>query len=311
MCRVFGYLGEPVLLDGPLFEAENSLVSQSVSARLMSLLNIGGFGLAAWNADSPDPSRPYFYKTPNVPVFDRNLKALSEKVQATAALSHVRGVVYDPSETVGPQNLHPFRFPEAHVLLAQNGDLYDFGKMRYALAERIPDEIRRRVEGTTDTEWVYATVLSQLENPWGKASADELADAVTGAIRTIREIRDELDLHTQSPVNVVVSDGDSLVATRFCFDYGWYPDDDSFFAGERQFDYTTLWCALGRAFDNSSGEWAMQYNEEYRFGAAMVASEPIGGEPLNWMEVPEYSMLVISRDEHGDGVSMQMRELNL
>src|SRR4249919_3010579 len=131
MCRVFAYLGEPVSLDGPLFTADNSLINQTVNARLMSLLNIGGFGVAAWNADSVEPTRPYFYKTPAVPVFDRNLKALAEKVQATAAISHVRGVIYDPSETVGPQNLHPFRFPQAKVLLAQNGDLYDFGKMRY------------------------------------------------------------------------------------------------------------------------------------------------------------------------------------
>lgn len=55
VCRVFAYLGEPVLLDGPLFGAENSLVTQSVGARLMSLLNIGGFGLTAWDALSPEP----------------------------------------------------------------------------------------------------------------------------------------------------------------------------------------------------------------------------------------------------------------
>ena len=71
MCRVLAYLGEPVQLDGVLFEASNSLVRQSVQARLMSLLNIGGFGLVAWDDASPLPERPYVYRTPNVPVFDR------------------------------------------------------------------------------------------------------------------------------------------------------------------------------------------------------------------------------------------------
>src|SRR3954453_11209803 len=140
----------------------------------MSLLNIGGFALTAWDAFSSEPGRPYTYRTPGVPVFDRNLKALAEKVQATAAISHVRGVIYDPSETVGPQNLHPFRFPQAKVLLAQNGDLYDFGKMRYELLEFVPPEIANNIEGTTDTEWVYALVLSQLDDPWGPATAEEL-----------------------------------------------------------------------------------------------------------------------------------------
>jgi predicted glutamine amidotransferase len=307
MCRVFAYLGEPVSLDGPLFSAENSLINQTVSARLMSLLNIGGFGVAAWNSESVEPSRPYFYKTPAVPVFDRNLKALAEKVQATAAISHVRGVIYDPSETVGPQNLHPFRFPQAKVLLAQNGDLYDFGKMRYELLEYVPHEIARNIEGTTDTEWVYALVLSQLEDPWGPASAEQLAAAATKAIEIIRVIRDRLGLHTQSPVNLVISDGESIVATRFCFDYGWYPDDDSFFAGEREFDYTTLWYTVGDSFSEDEDGWSIRFGE--RQAAAIVASEPIGSDPSGWFEVPEYSMLVIERDE--GNVTVDVRELNL
>ena len=307
MCRVFAYLGVPVSLDGPLFAADNSLINQTVNARLMSLLNIGGFGVAAWNAESAEPSRPYFYKTPAVPVFDRNLKALAEKVHATAAISHVRGVIYDPSETVGPQNLHPFRFPKAQVLLAQNGDLYDFGKMRYELLEHIPPEIARNIEGTTDTEWVYALVLSQLDDPWGPATAEQLATAARDAITILRGIRDRLDLRTQSPVNLVISDGNSIVATRFCFDYGWYPEDDSFFAGEREFDFTTLWYAHGESFEERDGEWSVRYGEAA--SSVMIASEPIGAEPEVWTEVPEYSMLVIERD--GDSVTVDVRELNL
>ena len=120
MCRVWAHLGDPLLIDGPLFGAENSLIAQSVSPSLMSLLNIGGFGLLAWDAGSRTPEEPYAYRTPNVPVFDRNLKALAAKVHANAAVAHVRGVVYDPSERVGPQNLHPFRFPGARIALAQN-----------------------------------------------------------------------------------------------------------------------------------------------------------------------------------------------
>lgn len=308
MCRVFAYLGQPVQLDGPLFTAENSLINQTVNARLMSLLNIGGFGVAAWDSESAEPSRPYFYKTPAVPVFDRNLKSLAEKVQATAAISHVRGVVYDPSETVGPQNLHPFRFPQAKVLLAQNGDLYDFGKMRYELLEHIPHEIARNIEGTTDTEWVYALVLSQLEDPWGNASAEELAAAASGAIKILREIRERMDLHTQSPVNLVISDGDSLVATRFCFDYGWYPDDDSFFAGEREFDYTTLWYTLGESFSEGDDGWSIRFGD--KLTAAIVASEPIGTDMTSWFEVPEYSLLVLELGEDGQ-VELDVRELNL
>jgi glutamine amidotransferase len=156
MCRILAYLGEPLSLDGPLFAADNSLVRQSLSPRLMSLLNIGGFGLVAWEAASREPERPYSYRTPNVPVFDRNLKALAEKVHVTSAIAHVRGLVYDAGQNVGPQNLHPFRFGEARVVLAQNGALHRFAEMRYDLLEFIRPELARSIQGTTDAEWIYA-----------------------------------------------------------------------------------------------------------------------------------------------------------
>ena len=101
MCRVWAHLGDPLLIDEPLFGAANSLIAQSVSPSLMSLLNIGGFGLLAWDPGRARRSEPYAYRTPNVPVFDRNLKALAAKVHANAAVAHVRGVVYDPTERVG------------------------------------------------------------------------------------------------------------------------------------------------------------------------------------------------------------------
>jgi len=292
MCRVWAHLGDPMLIDEPLFGAENSLITQSVSPSLMSLLNIGGFGLLAWDSESRAPEEPYAYRTPNVPVFDRNLKALAAKVHAHAAVAHVRGVVYDPSERVGPQNLHPFRFPGARVALAQNGDLYGFAAMRYDLLEHLRPGLAERIEGTTDTEWVYALVLSQLEDPFGPAGADELAEAVTQALDVLREVRDRRGIAVQSPVNLVVTDGESMVATRFAFDYGWYPDDDSFFAGEREYDFTTLWTT--RSADGRS---------------VTIASEPLTHDRTDWLEVPEYALLTFSPRE--DGIAVEHRELVL
>jgi glutamine amidotransferase len=292
MCRVWAHLGDPLLIDDPLFTAENSLITQSVSPSLMSLLNIGGFGLLAWDSGSRRPDEPYAYRTPNVPVFDRNLKALAAKVHAHAAVAHVRGVVYDPSERVGPHNLHPFRFPGARVALAQNGDLYGFSTMRFDLLPHLLPGLADRIEGTTDTEWVYALVLSQLDDPFGPAEADELADAVTTALDILRDVRERRRIEIQSPVNLVVTDGESMVATRFAFDYGWYPDDGSFFAGEREFDFTTLWTT--QSADGRS---------------ITIASEPLTNDRTDWLEVPEYALLTFSA--HEGGIAVEHRELVL
>ena len=147
--------------------------------------------------------------------------------------------MYDPGERVGVQQVHPFLFDDAAFALAMNGDLFDFGRMRYDLLEHIPAALSTRIEGTTDSEWFYALALAQLQNPFERCTASEMAAAARRALEIVREIRERRGIDTQSPINLVLRDGRSLIATRFVFDYGWYPQDDSFFAAERERDYTT------------------------------------------------------------------------
>jgi glutamine amidotransferase len=295
MCRALAYLGEPLLLDDVLFEADSSLVRQATDPKLMTLLNLGGFGLAAWDARSPDPELPFLYRTPSIPTFDRNLKALAEKVHATALIAHVRGVVYDPAESVGPQNLHPFRFPGARVALAQNGDLAGFGAMRFDLLEHVRPELAAQIGGTTDTEWIYALLLSQLERPLDVPDPDELADAVRRSLTIVRRARERRGIAVQSPINLVISDGSCLIATRFVYDYGWYLEDDSFFAGEREYDFTSLWYTTGGVDATTS---------------ITVASEPLTSDRSEWLEAPAYSMLVV-KPAGGSGLSVETLELEL
>jgi glutamine amidotransferase len=55
--------------------------------------------------------------------------------------------------------------------------------MRYSLLEYVRPELATRIEGTTDSEWIYALVLSQLDDPYGLPDVRELADATAGALR--------------------------------------------------------------------------------------------------------------------------------
>ena len=308
MCRVLAYLGSPVLIDELLFSADVSLVGQATAPRMMQLLNLGGFGLAAWDGSSPDPSRPYTYRTAAVPMFDRNLKSLASKVHASALLAHVRGVVYDPSERVGVQQVHPFLFDGAAFALAMNGDLFGFTRMRYDLLEHIPAALTSRIEGTTDSEWFYALALAQLDDPFGPCVASEMAAAARRALEIVREIRERREIDTQSPINLVLSDGRSLIATRFVYDYGWYPRDNSFFAAEREYDYTTLYYAAG-----VSERWSGRHSRAQLEGPAsslLLASEPLSAEGSGWMRVPEYSMLIGGPGDDG-GLRIELEELEL
>ena len=72
---------------------------------------------------------------------------------------------------IAEANLHPFRFGGASVALAHNGHLREFARMRYDLISHVRPELAQKIEGTTDSEWIYALVLSQLADPFGVPGA--------------------------------------------------------------------------------------------------------------------------------------------
>src|ERR671922_2498808 len=110
MCRALLYLGEPVLPDNLLFQPDSALVRQSYMPKMLNMLNLAGFGLRAWDPASHDPERAYSYYSQSLPVFDRNLKNLAEKIRAACLLAHVRGVAYSTAVEISLQNVHPFQF---------------------------------------------------------------------------------------------------------------------------------------------------------------------------------------------------------
>jgi glutamine amidotransferase len=189
MCRVLMYRGEPVSLDALLYQPNNSLVKQAYHPQLFSMLSLAGFGMLAWDASSHRPELPFSYRSVEIPVFDPNLKQLAEKLRVSALVAHVRGVMFDDNPTVGEQNLHPFRFNGYRLALAHNGALAGFDRMRFALLPHIKPEIAQLIKGNTDTEWMYALLLSQLADPHAALAPDEIVTAVEKTFAVLREVR--------------------------------------------------------------------------------------------------------------------------
>jgi len=280
MCRVLAYLGEPIPVRNLLFDTDNGLVAQSYSPRMMNtFLNLAGFGMQAWDPSSLHPEEPFTYRTTTLPSFDRNLRSLSAKVAPTCLVAHVRGVTYSDEAVVADTNLHPFRFPGASVVLAHNGHLRQFARMRYSLVEHVRPELAQRIEGTTDSEWIYALILSQLDDPYGTPETRELADATARALRILRTVRAAHSIDTSSPVNLFLSTGHALVATRFSFDYGWYPAEDEML--ETDLPFVSLWYARGGQYEECDGDWQMTAADVPR--SVIIASEPLTTDQSSWL----------------------------
>ncbi|MDH3626707.1 MAG: class II glutamine amidotransferase [Acidobacteriota bacterium] len=302
MCRVLAYLGEPVVLDQLLFRPDSSLIQQTYAPRMAAMLNLAGFGLIAWDSDSHNPSVPFTYRTTAVPVFDRNLERLAEKLRPGAFLAHVRGVPYHTHVTVNEQNLHPFQYEGTRLAMAHNGQLEQFDEMRYDLVEHIRPVWRQQILGNSDSEWIYALFLSQLGDPSARATPDEIARAVEGTLRILRATRARLGITTYSPINLFISDGVAIVAVRFAFDFGCYSTEGGAIS-EAMLNFMSLWYTCGRNYGLHDGEWKM-IGGPSDASSIIVSSEPLSEDRATWLEVPEYTMLaatlrdgVVRRDE--------------
>ncbi len=295
MCRVLAYMGPPVSIDDLLYKPDSSLILQSYQPRLHFLLNLAGFGMTAWDPGSHQPDVPFVYRTPEIPVFDRNLKAFAEKIHATALIAHVRGVSYHERVTVGVDNLHPFRYPCSAIAFAHNGNLCDFYRMRYALLPHIRPEIASHIRGNTDTEWIYALFLSQLEDPSRPLDVEELPGVLRRTLVLIRELRAQLGIDRQSAANLFFSDGRTMAAARYTFDFGRLTPGQ---VSRGEFFFTSLWFTCGQSYGYRDGEWKMIGGIDHS-DAIILSSEPLTRDMTTWLEVPEYSMLVVHRDDGG------------
>ena len=306
MCRVLAYLGEPVVLDHLLFAADNSLIRQTYAPRMSAVLNLAGFGLVAWDGCSFEPETPFGYRTTAIPVFDRNLKQLAQKLRPHALIAHVRGVPYDTRVTVSDENLHPFLYENTRIAFAHNGQLEQFEDMRYDLVRHTRPAWRRQIRGNTDSEWLYALFLSQLDDPAAPLTTDAVAHAVEATFRIVREVRAGLGIATYSPANLFISDGELIAAVRFAFDFGCYPADGGEIS-EAMLNFMSLWYTCGREYGRHAGEWKM-IGGPTDTSSILMSSEPLSADRATWLEVPEYSMLVATR--LGDEVRREEIELD-
>jgi glutamine amidotransferase len=290
MCRALLYLGTPVLLDTLLFQPDSALIRQSTMPRMLHMLNLAGFGLRAWDAASHEPQKPFAYGSPSLPVFDRNLKNLAEKVRAACVLGHVRGVAYSTTVDISLQNVHPFQFEGLPWCLAHNGDLAGIAQMKPLLARHLRPEFLAQIRGTTDSEWIYALFVSQLADPRRPGTEQSVFEAIERTLGVLREARAALGIDISSSVNLFVANGSQLAAVRYCFDFGRYRTEDPSKLHEANMTFLSLWYTLGRDYALHEGEWKMTGGAE-NADSIIVASEPLTRDTSSWVELPEYGTL--------------------
>lgn len=271
-----------------------SIIKQSFDARerldgdasTPGYLNGDGFGLGWYSQDSSDVI-PCVYKHTRPAWNDRNLAAIAEKIVTPLLFAHVRAA--SPGMDVSESTCHPFRF--GRYLWMHNGGVANFRRVRRALLAGLNDDVFDFAvsHGSSDTAVCFAVFMSLVPDPMAKSTPNELRHRLEETIRIVVKAIIDADTADLSLLNFVVSDGDSLVASRCAI------DPSKSFA-----DSASLYFAAGSSYksnQSSQGSFSMVHTSRQP-KSVIISSEPLTEERSDWVSVPNEHIIVITPTLH-------------
>ncbi|MBL8112879.1 MAG: class II glutamine amidotransferase [Acidobacteria bacterium] len=274
MCRFALYLGDPIGLDSLLTIPDHSIVMQSLDSRERSSpVNGDGFGVAFYVPSRA--SEPVLFRSVTPAWSNTNLTSLAHVARSGCILAHVRAA--SPGIPVAEMNCHPF--VHGRLSFMHNGGLGDFRKLRRALSARLSDRAFDVIQGTTDSELLFATFLDALGLEARGGAGDRMANALERMAGVVREVMDERGVTATSVLNCAVADGEEAAVLRWA-------SDPSISA--------SLYVHTGRRY-TCEGTVCRMVDPDEGKGAVLVCSEPLSDDP-GWDPVPVQHVVVIHPD---------------
>jgi len=276
MCRFLAYLGSEISMADVLTRSEQSLIRQSFHAREREEpLNGDGFGVG-WYAPEIDPT-PCVFTSIQPAWANRNLRRLAEKIRSACIFAHVRAAT--PGMTVTEINCHPFQY--GRFLWMHNGRIAGFRRIRRTLCEHLHDDLYDFVQGTTDSEHAFALFLNELRERPEDCGPDDWLEALQRTIGLIEQWQKDAQVSETSWLNFCVTDGNSMLATKYVTD--------------RVRLAQSLYYARGRRFELRDGHYRM-IREDAAAQAVIIASEPLTYDHGDWEPVPVNHCISVSAD---------------
>jgi predicted glutamine amidotransferase len=290
MCRFVAYQGPPVRLHEMLYEPEHSLIHQSYHAHEREEpLNGDGWGVGWYDPRLED--WPATYRTLQPAWSDENMRHVSPLVETPTFFAHVRAA--SPGLPVHRLNCHPFRggrheHEETEDLAAEeagrrrmmfmhNGGIETFQAIKRDLQEQLADDAYFTIDGSTDTEHLFALLQQEL----GEAAADptvaDMARALEATLTRVHELEREAGVQGETSANFCLTDGERMVATRY----------------KRPTDKTpeSLHVGTAGAFYCEGAGYGVQ--DRGAEDAVLITSERLWNDDRAWRTVPENHLVTV------------------
>ncbi|KAI7781549.1 glutamine amidotransferase [Diaporthe eres] len=298
MCRFLVYKGsDEILLSKLILEPCHSILRQSFDSRLRldtrrGANNADGFGIGYYT--SPKLGAEPCIFTSTTPAWnDPNLQRIASKTASNLIFAHVRATT---EGSTSPDNCHPFE--HGSLMWMHNGGLGGWKHIKRRLAERLADKWYLGVRGGTDSEWAFALFLDTLERMGVDPSSSPkkgfgpmvLRKAMLKTIAQINDLIDQIpesilhseNIDTRSLLNFCVSDGHSIICTRYI--------------NSSTDEAASLYYSSGTQWETRQHDDNENYQMKRRDKGAdvvLVSSEPLTFERENWINVPTNSILTI------------------
>lgn len=275
MCRFVFYRGDPIRLSSLITDPVHSIIRQSYhSKEREEPLNGDGFGIAWYAPEETD--RPVIFKDVSPAWNNQNLANLASVVRSPCFIAHIRAAT--PGLPVSRLNCHPFswnRFAFAH-----NGAVGGFRSIRRHIQSGLNEESFDLLRGSTDSEHLFALFVNQFDRSASDSRLEAMAAALMQAIKTVETAKNEHGITAPSLLNLVLTDGELTVITRYIS------------PGERK--PHSLYLHTGAAYECVDGICRMRDRSESG-NTVLVASEPLSHDD-GWKRVAENSMLLIDSE---------------
>ncbi|KIY71003.1 N-terminal nucleophile aminohydrolase [Cylindrobasidium torrendii FP15055 ss-10] len=284
MCRLVIYKGtEPVKLSHLLTRPCHSIINQAFDSRLRldrrRPMNGDGFGVGWYDSvhDVELGNQPCIFTSVTPAWNNVNLARLAEKIKSPCVFGHVRATT---AGSLSLDNCHPF--VHGRLMFMHNGGLAHFDLIKRRIQRDLPDDIFNGVQGNTDSEWAFAVFLSKLPDANAPTfSTAALKRAMTETIAQLNAYSDAAGITEPSLMNFCVTDGNTIIATRYI--------------SSRTDEAASLWFSSGTSFSEyaEGGHYKMSKCDK-RENIIMIASEPLTFERADWMEIRTNNMVVIT-----------------
>ena len=270
MCRLAAYKGPEIFVSSLLTEPKHSIIHQSYHAKEREEpLNGDGFGIGWFAPKFCDD--PAIFKEVSPAWNNQNLKDISRVTKSSCIFAHVRAATVGGH--ISRTNCHPFSWGKYAFM--HNGTVFEFEKIKRSLRASLSDKAYQVVNGSTDSEHIFALFVDQICE-FNEPSIDDVAFSLQSSIAKIEFLKQKFGVETPSTMNLVVSDGHNLVATKYA-SRGGEPD--------------SLYFSQGDNFTCEDGVCKMDSGDK----AFIIASEPLDHSG-NWKKVEGNNMVLVNSD---------------